>query len=198
MSRRDCPRRSGTAALLALALAMPAVAEPTAPATPTSISGQQAAEVFERLKSLAGRWRERSTKGWTGGSTYRVIAAGSAVMSSFDFDDDPGNAHSMVTIFTLDGDRLLLTHYCEARNQPRLVASAVSADGRTVTFTFLDGGNLRSREQGHMDKAVYTFVDDDHFTDRWTWYADGKERWLEEIVNERVAPAVPGGGGSGR
>lgn len=37
-----------------------------------------------------------------------------------------------------------------------------------------------------MDKVVISFVDDTHFTSQWTWYQDGKEKWLEEIKYERV------------
>jgi hypothetical protein len=100
------------------------------------------------------------------------------------FDAHPGE--TMVTIAHMDGDRLMLTHYCAAKNQPRLLATTISPDGRTVEFTFLDATNLPSRDKGHMDRAVYKFVDENHFTTRWTWYQDGKESWMEEIVMERV------------
>ena len=29
----------------------------------------------------------------------------------------------MISMFNLDGDRVVLTHYCAAGNQPRMVAS---------------------------------------------------------------------------
>ena len=95
-------------------------------------------------------------------------------------------------MYHMDGDRLLLTHYCEAGNQPRLVASSIEDGARTVTFTFLDATNLPSRDHGHMDKAILRFLDDDHFSSRWTWYQDGEETWMEEIVYERK-----GRGGAG-
>ena len=92
----------------------------------------------------------------------------------------------MVTMFYLDGDRLMLTHYCVARNQPRLVATSFADAGKTITFTFLDGTNLPSRDKGHMDKMVFRFIDDNHAVSHWTWYQDGKEKWLEEINLERI------------
>jgi hypothetical protein len=85
-----------------------------------------------------------------------------------------------------DGDRLLLTHYCVARNQPRLVLKESAEDGQLLRFQFLDGTNLPSRDHGHMDKAEYRFVDRDHFTSRWTWYQDGQESWMETIEYRRV------------
>jgi hypothetical protein len=96
----------------------------------------------------------------------------------------------MVSMVHLDGERLLLTHYCVARNQPRLVASEFSDDGRTILFTFLDGTGMSSRDQGHMDKARFRFTGDDQYTTQWTWYQNGAERWLETIEKERVREPV--------
>ena len=149
------------------------------------LSRDQALQVFEQFKALSGRWRGESTKGWEGDSTYRVLARDSVVMSTSEFDD-AGPGRGMVTMTHMDGDRLVLTHYCEARNQPRLVATALEDGGRTVVFTFLDGTNLPSRESGHMDKAVFHFEGPNQLRSRWTWYQKGEETWFEDIVYTRV------------
>lgn len=140
---------------------------------------------FARLKALEGEWIGKSTKGWTDRKTYRVIAGGSVVMAT-SFDSHPGE--TMATMFHLDRGRLMLTHYCVAKNQPRLVATDFSQDEKTITFTFLDGTGLSSRDQGHMDKVIIEFADDGRFSSQWTWYQKGEERWMEKIVSER-APA---------
>lgn len=137
---------------------------------------------FERFKKLEGQWLGRSTKGWEETINFKTIAKGSVVVEN-SFDAHPNE--TMMTMFYLDGDRLMLTHYCVARNQPRLEAASFEDDGRTITFTFLDATNLPSRDKGHMDKAVFRFADDDHFSSQWTWYQDGKENWMEEIKCER-------------
>jgi hypothetical protein len=142
----------------------------------TATSPPEAA--FERFKRLEGVWKGESTKGWTEDVTFKVIAAGSAVLETA-FDAHPNE--TMVTLFSIDGERLRLTHYCVARNQPRLEATSFADEGKTVTFTFVDGGNLPTRERGHMDRAVFYFEDADHVTTRWTWYQEGQERWMEEI-----------------
>ena len=139
---------------------------------------------FERLKKLAGTWSGRSTKGWTDRATAEVIAGGSVVLMR------GVGAHGdevMATAIHMDGDRLLLTHYCVARNQPRLVATEISEAAHRIVFTYLDGTGLKSRDTGHMDKAVMEIVDDDHYSMQWTWYAKGEERWMEKI--ERVRDA---------
>ena len=156
-----------------------------------------AARAFERIKALEGEWRGRRSKGWEDRASYQTIAAGSCVVGRSDFDAHPGE--TMLTIFHMDGDDLVLTHYCVAKNQPRLRATEISPDLKTIVFTFRDATNLASRDKGHMDKAVFRFVDADHFTSQWTWYQDGQERWLETIEMVRTtkpaaAPAAPGRG----
>jgi hypothetical protein len=141
-------------------------------------------QAYEKFKALAGTWQGKSTKGWNEQIQFNILAGGSAVEER-SFDAHPGE--TMLTIVHMDGDRLMLTHYCAAKNQPRLLATSISADGNTIEFTFLDATNLPSREKGHMDKAVFHFIDDRHFTTKWTWYQDGKEKWLEEIRMERVS-----------
>lgn len=166
---------------------------PGAPAVPGAhaASAAESKAVYEKFKSLAGDWNGASTKGWNERLSYKTIANGSAVLES-SFDAHPGE--EMLTLVHPDGDRLMLTHYCAAKNQPRLVLTQMEhgADGGVTgaTFEFLDATNLASRDAGHMDKVVFTFNGDDSFTDRWTWYAKGTEAWMEEIVNTRVpAPA---------
>ncbi|MGH7177530.1 MAG: hypothetical protein ACREJC_09140 [Tepidisphaeraceae bacterium] len=142
---------------------------------------------YENFKSIAGNWQGRSSKGWTEKCTYTTIAGGSCVMES-SFDAHPNE--QMVTMFYLDGDDLMLTHYCVAKNAPRMKATEISPDGKRITFTFVDGANLPTRDKGHMDKAVFNFESAQRFTSQWTWYADGKEQWLENITHERIEGAA--------
>lgn len=154
---------------------------------PAAKSGGKAASAFERFKALRGAWRGSGAASngtpRTERATYQTIAAGSCVMETTLMDDPEQN---MVTMYHLDGERLMLTHYCMARNQPRMVATEISDDGRTIHFTFLDGTNLPSRDRGHMDSVRVQFIDDDHFMSRWSFYKDGKEQWMEEFRYERA------------
>jgi hypothetical protein len=143
--------------------------------------------VFERFKSMAGTWKEKSGKGWTGTSKYELAAKGTVVMHRSIFDG--GENDGMITTFFLDRDRLLLTHYCEAKNQPTLVASTIDNATNSVTFRFLSGTNMESRDVGHMDSAIYRFIDANRITHQWTWYAKGREKWLETIEEQRSTTA---------
>jgi hypothetical protein len=148
------------------------------------IDKTQSKIIFERFKKMAGHWEGQSTAGWEGTTETRVIARGSVVMNISRFNDEP--EEGMATMLFMDGDRLLLTHYCEAGNQPTLVASGIDQAGNSVEFLFLNATNLPSRDKGHMDHVIYTFQDDTHFTSRWTWYSKGKETWLEEITYQKT------------
>lgn len=147
-----------------------------------------AERAFERLKSIEGEWDGRSTKGWEDTNSFQLIAAGSVLMGR-SFDSHPNE--TMVTMYHLDGDALMLTHYCVARNQPRLRATTISPDAKAIELTFRDATNLSSRDKGHMDRVVMTFIDEDHFTSQWTWYQDGKEQWMEKIEYVRRKPGQP-------
>ena len=188
--RRDLGTMLILAAWLATVGATPARDPGAAPAgdqepgrareKPGAVSPPAAA--FERLKALAGTWVGRSTKGWEDEVTIDVIAGGSVVRST-SFNAHPGE--TMLTLFHMDGDRLMLAHYCVARNQPRMVATRFEEEGRKVAFDFLDATNLPRPGAGHMHSSRFEFRDADHFTSRWTWFQDGSERWMEEIVYER-------------
>ena len=150
---------------------------------PVRPSATAARAVFERLKGLEGEWRGRSTMGWKDEVRFDVIARGSVVMESSRFEAHPGE--TMVTMFHMDGDRLLLTHYCVAGNQPRLEASAIADGGAHVSFTFADATGIASRDAGHMD-SVELFFEEGALRSVWSWYQDGASRPMEEIRLERA------------
>ena len=127
---------------------------------------------FDHLKTLTGSWEGKSSEGKPLRVTFRDTAGGSALMSEI-----IGEGHEdMISMIHLDGpNRLLLTHYCGAGNQPRMEAS-VSPDGKTFTFNFFDGTNLASPDAGHMQRVVFTIIDANHHTEDWTFSAGpGKE-----------------------
>jgi hypothetical protein len=162
---------------------------------PVPVSAEAARAAFERIQALAGRWRGSSTRGWTDTIRVRVIARGSAVvMDAGGAAEGGAGAHpgeEMMTVFYLDHGRLMLTHYCVARNHPRLVAVSAEGGGRVLEFRFVDGANLASRDVGHMDSMVMRIDAPDRFTSRWTWHAGGVSQWTEEIERVRLPGGAP-------
>ena len=134
-------------------------------------SQSAAQKSFDQLKSLTGSWEGKNNQGKPITVTFRDTAGGSAVMSEI-HGHGPEN---MISMFHLDGpNRLMLTHYCGAGNQPRMTATA-SPDGKTLTFTFLDATNLATPDAGHMQRVVFTIIEANHHTEEWTFAAPGKE-----------------------
>lgn len=126
-------------------------------------------QAFDQLKTLAGSW-EGTFEGKPLHATLRVTSMGNTLMHEMRGD---GSADDPITMINMDDGRLLLTHYCDAGNQPRMVGT-VSPDGKVVTFDFIDGTNLKTNSMGHMQHVVFTFIDPDHHTELWQFaMADG-------------------------
>lgn len=135
-------------------------------------SGSQ--QSFDSIKALTGNWEGKSDMTDPVQVSFRVTSGGSAVMSEIVSHMD-GKSDDMISMFNMDGDRLLLTHYCEAGNQPRMKAS-VSPDGKTLTFDFVDATNLTATQPGHMQRAIFNIIDANHHTEEWHFATgNGKE-----------------------
>ena len=102
---------------------------------------------FDQMKTLAGSWEgpvttvppEPDIEGKVMQISMRVTSMGHTLMHEA---TGSGRPDDPITMFVVDGDRLLLTHYCDADNRPRMVGK-MSPDGKTVEFEFLDiSGNL--------------------------------------------------------
>jgi len=123
---------------------------------------------FDLLKGLEGNWAGKDQKGQSIQVTFRMTAGGSALMSEI-LGRGPEN---MITMFHMDGDRLLMTHYCGAGNQPRM--KVISSDAKSVSFEFFDGTNIGPGD-GHMQHVTFTQPDADHHVEEWVFLDHGKE-----------------------
>ncbi len=140
-----------------------------------------ATAAFARLKTLVGTWEATSSKG-TATSTFETIANGSAILERIKV---PGESE-MVTTYYVDGNRLVLTHYCTAGNQPHMQAEAYDPASNQLTFNFVNGGNLANPNAGHMHHAVLKFGGVDDFAYDWTFQKDGKSQFTESLQYHRV------------
>jgi hypothetical protein len=133
---------------------------------------------FDFLKGMEGNWAGKNQQGQPVQVTFRMTAGGSALMSEI-LGRGPEN---MITMFHMDGDRLLMTHYCGAGNQPRM--KVISSDAKSVSFEFFDGTNIGPGD-GHMQHVTFTEPDADHHVEEWVFLDHGKER-RELFTLERV------------
>ncbi len=113
--------------------------------------------------------------------SLRVTSMGNVLMHEMKM---AGRSDDPITMLYVDGDRLLLTHYCDAGNRPRMAATT-TPDGKTVDFHFLDVANFNSKQGGYMQHAVFTTLDANHHTEDWTFLAQGKRSTHTSTCSER-------------
>jgi hypothetical protein len=162
-----------TLPVVLLSLSLVAYAQHDEP--PSAAPKSDADKTFDQLKTLAGSWegvvktlpQQPGMDGKPMHISFRVTSMGHTLMHEM---SGTGRPDDPITMFVVDGDRLLLTHYCDADNRPRM-AGKMSPDGKTVEFDFLDvSGHL---EYGHMQHAVFTIIDPAHHIEDWTYMQPG-------------------------
>ena len=143
--------------VLTLSVSVPSKGDDTAapkiPAPPTNAA-------LEKMKKLVGTWVLADQDGKPTeqlASVVKVTAGGSAVHETL----FPGQSHEMVSIYTVDGPDLIMTHYCVLGNQPRMKADPKSPANQIV-WRFVGGTNLDPKKDKHMHEATLTIVDEDH------------------------------------
>ena len=136
---------------------------------------------FGKLKTLVGTW-EAPTKQGTASTIYRLVSNGTALLEDTKAPDEA----EMVTLYYVDGNRLLMTHYCSAGNQPRMQAGSFDAKSNEIDFEFVDATNLRSPGDGHMHRVVFEFRGPNEVNETWTFYKNGKPAVTEPIAYHRV------------
>jgi len=119
-----------------------------------------AAAALDAFKGLQGRWAIHSN-----GQTlaidmvYDVGSKGSIVTEQFGKE---------LSVFYRDGESLVMTHFCNAGNQPRLRLKPGSTRGRFEFETF-DVTNLVGSSAPHVQRMVYKMVDERHVELEIVW-----------------------------
>ena len=133
--------------------------------------GSASEKQFTAIKSLVGTW-----EGYKDGErdqpvvlSYELSGGGSVVVEKI----YKGTPKEMVTAYHQNGDKLMLTHYCVSRNQPRMEA-ARSGDDNKISFHFIDGTNMNANKDMHMHNLTLTRVSANELKQEWTVYQGGK------------------------
>jgi hypothetical protein len=120
--------------------------------------------VFDVFKSLQGRWSIQSGgKTITTVMTYDVGSKDSIVTEQFGKE---------LTVIHRDGQDLQMTHFCNAGNQPRLRLKK-SRSPKLFEFAMFDITNLRKSDEPHVQKILYTIVDEKHMKLEIIWKTGG-------------------------
>lgn len=138
--------------------------------SPPAPKPSQAEAAFARLSTLVGRWEGRFDNGRAHAVTYRLTAGGSVLLETWDLSP----TRESLTLYHLDGDALVATHYCPQGTQPRLqLATAGDRDGGRLAFEFRDGTSLQSSERSHQHSFWIELRDDDTYLRSETYVQNG-------------------------
>jgi hypothetical protein len=173
---------AGLAVALAAAPAT-AAAQAADPAPEDAIHDARTAMAF--LKSLAGDW-VNANQGTEHGTTspvasFKVIAAGTAVVET----TGAGTPNEMTTVFHMDGDRLLQTHYCALQNAPVLRFEPSDVPGE-LKFVFHGGTNFDPDVDAHFHDGSIRIQDKDTVETSFVVHANGEPSTDGRSLLERV------------
>ena len=159
--------------VLLITVSTAAFAQSAAPAAKSAPTADEKA--FTQIKSLAGNWQGKVTTtpphpemdGAILDITMRVTSRGNALVHELQAANtplDPDRYDHPVTMFYLEDGRLTLTHYCDAGNRPRMVATTLP-DGK-IDFAF---SGISGDKQYHMHHSTFTIIDANHHIEEWTF-----------------------------
>ena len=175
---------------LALALAVapaPAAAQNDDVAPEDAI--HDAGSAMEFLRSLAGDWvnATRSTEHGTSSpvASFRVIAGGSAVVET----TGAGTPNEMTTVFHMDGDQLLQTHYCALQNAPVLRFEPSGVPGE-LKFVFHGGTNFDPQVDAHFHDGSIRIQDKDTVETSYVVHANGEPSTDGRALLKRAQPST--------
>lgn len=133
---------------------------------------------FETFKGFEGKWAIRSgQKALPIEMTYESGSKGSIVTEQFGRE---------LSVFYRDGQSLLMTHFCNAGNQPRLRLRENIQPG-VFEFQMFDITNLQSADTDHVERVIYRIVDDKTIDLEIVW-KHGKSEESEKYTLTRLDP----------
>src|SRR5919197_2760821 len=126
-------------------------------------------EAFDRLATLKGEWTGEAF-GVKTTLIYTLTANGSALMEQC----RPEKGPEMITMFTVDGDHLIATHYCSARNQPQMTTPGIADAEKPLAFSLVRVTGLKSPDDFHNTGLTVIQEDNNHLTQEWSYESKGK------------------------
>jgi hypothetical protein len=132
--------------------------------------------MMDKIKGLAGEWEHEDAEKpgeWKVSNVFTVSSGGSVVREIM----MPGSPYEMTNTYHLDGDSVVVTHYCAIGNQPRM--RAVANDGHNhpanqIHFQFDSVTNFAGGDQSYMGDLTLTMDGPDKMTAAWRSYEHGK------------------------
>jgi hypothetical protein len=130
-------------------------------------------KAFDLLKGLAGQWTDAQAKpaGELVPSIQFMVASGGTVVEEVQF---PGSAHEMRSLYFMDGNELVMTHYCGIGNQPHMRLDTAKSSPSQLVFDFVSGTNMDPAKDTHVHSGWIKPDGGDHLEAEWKVYSAAK------------------------
>ena len=103
--------------------------------------------VFTQLQTLVGEWEGKTEAGRVLKVSYRLTANNTVLVETWTL----GPQRESLTLYHMDNENLIATHYCPLGNQPRLRLKE-GASASSFAFEFLSATNLPKPEMAHQHR----------------------------------------------
>ncbi len=144
----------------------------------------RSAAAFKRLSALVGTWEGKFEDGRAHRVAYRLTAGGTALIETWTL----GPTRESLTLYHLDGDALVATHYCPQGTQPRLQLSSATGPAERLSFVLRDGGSLQVKGKSHQHAFWIELKGIDAFVRSETYVENGSS--AAAIANAPADAAV--------
>lgn len=140
-------------------------------------------EAFKKLCALVGTWEGKAGENGDGMEAkveYRLTAGGTVLVETL----FAGSPHEMVTMFHMDNNSLVCTHYCAAGNQPHFILKP-GKEKDVLEFAYVSASNMHQND-AHMHSVKYKILDQDHIESDWQSYENNKPGMVGHFDLHRV------------
>lgn len=136
--------------------------------------------LFSAMSQLEGRWHvvgmpEEAV------FDFDISSAGSVVREIM----FPGGDEEMTNMYSLDGNAIVMTHYCAHGNQPHMRAERLEGD--RLVFESVGVRDRTSEDEKYMGAMTLVFVDEGHIQQIWRQLPDEGTEEPVVIDLERIA-----------
>lgn len=140
-----------------------------------------AQKIFNKISKLSGEWEGTYSNGNHHNVSYKLISNNTALVEIWTMSP----SRKSMTIYTVDGDRLLASHFCPKGNQPRLILTEHDSDNE-FQFSFLDGVNLHDPNGSHQHSFWLRIESSKSFTRSETYISNAQTTLGGVKEGERV------------
>jgi hypothetical protein len=136
--------------------------------------------VFAKLQTLVGEWEGKTEKGRVLKVSYRLTANNTVLVETWTLSP----TRESLTLYHMDNESLIATHYCPIGNQPRLRLKE-GGSASVFLFEFVSATNLPKPELAHQHRFEMELLEPNSFARSETYLENGKGE-PERIVYSRT------------